>query len=42
MVKPLQPPQHLLRTASGQCRQMIGTQKTVAVDVVKNRPVAVG
>ena len=42
MVKTLQPPQHLLRAAGGQPRQMIGTQKAVTVNMTKNLPVAGG
>jgi uncharacterized protein (DUF697 family) len=42
VIKALQPPQHLLGTTGGQGCQMIRTQKSVAVNVVKNLPVAVG
>jgi len=42
MIQPLQPPQHLLRAAGGQRRQVIGAQKSVAVDMMKNLPVADG
>ena len=42
MVKPLQPPQNLLPAAGRQCRNVIGTQKTVAVEAFQNLTVAVG